>query len=108
MSNLVNAKVTAEKFGNYRKGDTIEGMHISTAKALKNVIEVTGNYEAPKRESKVAVAYKGNTPAESKKKIEEKTEEIKAEKSEEKTKENTEEKEDSTKKKGWFDKKKKD
>jgi len=79
MSNLVNVKVLAEKHGNYKKGDTIEAMHISTAKALGSIVEVVGDYEAPKRKKLgVAVAYKGNTPAENKKAAKIRTDKAKA------------------------------
>lgn len=83
MSKLVNVEVVADKFGNYKKGDKIEKMHPSTAKALGDIVKVIGDYEAPDRGSKVAIAYKGNTKKETKAAIKKGTEKMTAEAKEE-------------------------
>ena len=83
MTKLVNVEVVADKFGNYTKGDKIEKMHPSTAKALGKTVKIIGDYEAPDRGSKVAIAYRGNTKKETKAAIKKGTEEIGAEKKEE-------------------------
>lgn len=104
MSKLVNVEVMAEKHGNYKKGDTIEGMHSSTAKALGKVVKVVGDYEAPKKGNKVARAYIGNTKAQKKAAIKKGTEEIEAEEKEEAEVEAEIEAEEKAEKKSFIDK----
>ena len=108
MSKLVNVEVVAESFGSYKKGDKIEGMHESTAKAIK-AVKITGDYKAPEKKSLRNTAKKQTvgTSVKTEKAAEkpaEKVEEKSEESAEEVVSESTEEPQEG--KRGLFGKKK--